>query len=289
MANAQQVFHAKPMLDGLQVQVGVSGFCLDAASGTQLLVYPCYDASIANQNQVWQIRNGKLVWEGQVKSGLKGYCVDLRETSGTSLKDVPVSQQINLRTCTQKLGQRLQRRDADKDGTFLIRDADTGKCLGTGSASTAGALERVLKMTTCHGDQRWRELTDRGQVQHVSTTFCLDAGDEVMPIVYPCHEPKAQRKQRFHIVDNPGWVQLQRGWEDNGRKRYFEQCLDSAPEPAMEVALQSCAMAESSGTRWTRIGRRQPPELLLWQKASTLPPGSPQLGETEVGGRAEPP
>jgi len=283
-ADPQQVLRTAPMLDGVQVQVGDTKACLDIAGGTQVLVYPCYAEKVANQNQVWQLHRGQLVWEGQVSSGMKGFCLDARDTE-ISLKDLPVMDHFNLRTCTGKRGQRLRRSDADADGTFLIRDADTGKCLGIGSASP-GSLERMLRLTQCRSDQRWRELQDRDQLQHAASTLCLDAGNEVVPIVYPCHVPKAQRKQRFHLVDDPGWVQLRKGWEDNGRKRYFEQCLDHSPEPSTEVVVQGCTAVEAAGTRWRRVGIHEPSEWRAWRSASTLPPGAPLLGETQAGGRA---
>ncbi len=58
---------------------------------------------------------------------------------------------------------------------------------------------------------RQRDAID-GIEFEVQTGYCFDAGNGP-PILYPCHEPKAQRKQRFQIVDSPGWVQFMRGWE----------------------------------------------------------------------------
>lgn len=45
---------------------------------------------------------------------------------------------------------------------------------------------------------RW--AIDDGIEFEVQTGYCFDAGNGP-PILYPCHEPKAQRKQRFQIVD----------------------------------------------------------------------------------------
>lgn len=51
-------------------------------------------------------------------------------------------------------------------------------------------------------------------LRQVATGFCFDSGAGP-PILYPCHEPKALRKQRFQIVDPQpaldrvwGWVLL---------------------------------------------------------------------------------
>merc|ERR1711972_157646 len=147
--------------------------------------------------------------------------------------EVPLSRRLNLRTCASKFGQRIHRAEVattGNDQTFLLRDADTAKCLSGGGASSA-FLEHPVRFGPCSQAQRWRELKDRGQLQHVTSRLCMDAGDEVTPILYPCHEPKAQRKQRFRVLDAAGWVQLRSGWEGNGRKRYFEKCLDHSPDP----------------------------------------------------------
>lgn len=287
--DGQQVFQTKPMLDGLQVKVGESGLCLDAAGGGQLLVYPCYDEDKANQNQVWQLRGGgKLVWEGMAGSALKAFCVQEQQTpegdSALGMRPVPVGRPLTLRTCSSKVGQRIRRHEV-KDDSFLLRDADAGNCLGTVTSAGSNALERALRLGECHDRQRWRELKERDQMQHLATNLCIDAGagDETTPILYPCHEPKAQRKQRFRVLE-AGGVQLRSGWEDNGRKRYFEKCLDHAPEPLLEVTLQKCDDVRQRGVRWKKVGAHQPPETVLWHKAVTPPPGDPGLG----GGAAPP-
>ena len=56
-------------------------------------------------------------------------------------------------------------------------------------------------MTSCcffRDAVRW--AIDDGIEFEVQTGYCFDAGNGP-PILYPCHEPKAQRKQRFQIVD----------------------------------------------------------------------------------------
>merc|ERR1711907_425239 len=111
-------------------------------------------------------------------------------------------------------------------------------------------------MVECSDDQRWRWLQDREQVQHVASNWCLDAADEVKPILYPCHEPKAFRKQRFKVVDDPGYILLHGGWEDNGRKRYFEQCLDYHPLQDVQVSVLKCETQKKRGISWARIGVR---------------------------------
>merc|ERR1711865_1202072 len=173
-------------------------------------------------------------------------------------------------------GQRFQKQD-ERGGTYLLKDADSGDCLGA-NAPGSGALGLV----PCSEKERWTQLIDREQVQHVLSKWCLDAGDENTPIAYPCHEPKAQRKQRWEFVN--GWVRTKPGWEDNGRVRFFERCLDYAPLPGPEMFIEDCQQAKSKGIRFTRIGEHDPEEQTLWKNARKLPPGALPLG-----GSAEPP
>lgn len=273
----EQVFFSKPMLGGLEIQASASSNCLDFASGSHPLVYPCYAESASNANQVWHLHNDVLVWEGRLGASFKNFCLHA-DIEGVGFREVPSATRLNLRSCTSKLGQRFRRHMEEKDGTFLLRDEDTGKCLG---ALVSGGMEQPLMLGECQG-HRWRELEDQGQVQHVGSKLCVDAGDEVTPIVYPCHEPTAGRKQKFRVV--AAGLQLQSGWEDNGRKRYFEKCLDHTPEPPIEVNMANCDTATRQGVRWTKINPRVPIERRLWDKASTKPPRSVVLG-----GGAEPP
>merc|ERR1712232_815040 len=96
--------------------------------------------------------------------------------------------------------------------------------------------------------------------------ICVDAGNEDTPILYPCHQPKAQEKQRFRVLSMPGWVQMQKSWADNGRKRLFEKCIDHAPEPLVQVVLDECDVAQQRGVSWTRMGIRTPRETQLWSR-----------------------
>mmetsp|Transcript_166364 Transcript_166364/g.534379 ORF Transcript_166364/g.534379 Transcript_166364/m.534379 type:complete len:928 (+) Transcript_166364:123-2906(+) len=274
-----QVFSSQSKLGGLEIKAGASGYCLDSSGGSTPLVYPCYSEDAGNSNQIWQLQSGRLVWEGQAGGSFKAFCGHEARRGGLSFMELPEAQQLNLRTCTSKVGQRFKRHQEDASGAFLLRDEDTGKCLG---AILGGGMEHPLSLGECHDRQRWRELADRGQVQHTSSKLCVDAGNEVTPIIYPCHEPKGGRKQRFRVVE--AGLQLMSGWEDNGRKRYFEKCLDHSPEPPIEVAIESCSSAEGRGVRWSKVNPQVPLERKLWDKAPTAPPGSVGLG-----GPAEPP
>lgn len=140
----------------------------------------------------------------------------------------------------------------------------------------------MLGLMPCTPQQRWRELKAREQVQHVQSRWCMDAGDEVTPIAYPCHEPKAQRKQRFDIAG--GGVRTKPGWEDNGRVRFFERCLDYAPKPGDEIFVEDCHHTKAQGIRWSRINVHEPEEWTLWKNAA-----KPSPGALPLGGSAEPP
>jgi len=86
--DTRQIFHAREMMDGFEIRIGESSFCLDAASGTQLLVYPCYEKNAGNRNQVWQLREGRLIWQ---RPQHNGFCVERKENiyvSGSNLVQV---------------------------------------------------------------------------------------------------------------------------------------------------------------------------------------------------------
>lgn len=265
--NDGQVFHAKKMLDGLQIRVGETDNCLDSVGGTQVLVYPCYEESVQNLNQVWQIRDNRLVWEG--KGGRGGICINFAELPHKG-KRRPGA--FTLQTCTPKPGQRLQKFSETEDGTFLFRDADTGGCLIKKGSDQ-------LAMGDCGEDQRWREHSNTEQVQHVDSGLCIDAGaNEQSPVLYPCHKPRASRKQRFKLVDEPGWIQLQGTWGDNGRKRWFDKCLDHKPEEPVDLTIQRCQVSRKTGTSWEKLHAHTPLERRLWDQAEKPPPGTPPLG-----------
>lgn len=265
---------AHPSGGGLQIQ-NLAQSCLDAAGGDQMLFYPC-DTVGDNSNQLWQILDGSLVWPDKANMGVRAGCLD--PVPQLHLKAMKAAQRHpTFMTCVAKKGQRLQRHAETGDGTFLLRDADSGDCLGA-SAPGSGALGIV----PCEPKQRWRELKEREQVQHVHSEWCLDAGDEVTPIAYPCHEPKAQRKQRFELV--AGWVRTKPGWEDNGRVRFFERCLDYAPKSSPEIFVEDCSQTKAQGIRWSQVNVHDPEELTLWKRAIKPLPGAPVLG-----GSAEPP
>merc|ERR1711924_131308 len=155
----------------------------------------------------------------------------------------------------------LKRDDIRPDGTFLLRDRDIDKCLGPAPDDA----DHFLGMVPCEDRQRWRWMQQRQQVQHVATSMCIDANDNDRPLLYPCHEPRAEEKQQFRIVDAPGWVQLKGSWSDNGRKRVFERCLDHRPEKDMEISVQKCEGTEARGISFSRIGVRSSREYELWQ------------------------
>merc|ERR1712232_655704 len=197
-ADPEQYLHATSMLGGLQIRAGDSGMCLDAAGGNHLLVYPCYESKIANYNQVWHVEGNLLVWHGD----RKGYCVDSHAVKA-DLSSMPLSG-VTLQTCASKLGQRFQKHDVNNDGAFLLRDADDeNNCLCGPMPSFT-----VLRICSCSAGERWRELKEREQVQHIASGKCMDQGNGNSPGLWTCHQPVAQLKQRFVFIDPPGWLQL---------------------------------------------------------------------------------
>ena len=242
-----QIFVAEDLPDeSVRVKLLNTDLCLDSSAGNQLVPYPCYADSQENPNQAWKIQKSRLVWEDAIQS----VCVDAPVPPGNlRLRKLPPQPIWTLAPCVDKVGQRLQKEDMKPDGTFLLKDVDAGRCLADRKVLS---LETPLILAPCNDRQRFRELKERNQVQHVSTGYCVDAGNDA-PILYPCHEPKALRKQRFEVKDTPGWLQLMRGWEDNGRKRFFERCFDRQPQPPTRVVLRKCEEVEAKGVKWRRI------------------------------------
>merc|ERR1711862_1069978 len=134
-----------------------------------------------------------------------------------------------------------------------------------GAESLAGP-ESALIMGECSGAQRWQEHPSRGQVQHVLSMLCLDAGDRAVPILYACHEPKAQSRQHFSVSNRPGRVLLHGGWEDHGRKRLFEKCLDRVPATPIELSVENCDMAAELGVAWAKTNVLLPLEAEIWRR-----------------------
>mmetsp|Transcript_55114 Transcript_55114/g.178541 ORF Transcript_55114/g.178541 Transcript_55114/m.178541 type:complete len:261 (+) Transcript_55114:2110-2892(+) len=260
------------MLNGLQIIVGETNNCLDSSGGSAILVYPCYEESVQNYNQVWHIKDGHLIW----RQGHHDLRVDAKPLPPKDRQHPKGT--LTMQTCVPKPGQRLRRDKLDQDGTFLLRDADNGGCLINNGRDE-------LAIGECSADQRWRELVQSEQVQHVSTGNCIDSGaGESRPILYACHKPRTSRKQKFKLVDTPGWIQMEGTWGDNGRKRWFEKCLDHMPAEPISVTVQKCQRTEKQGTRWEKLHAEQPLERRLWEQAEKPPPGALPLG-----GSAAPP
>lgn len=213
-----------------------------------------------NKNQDWRLRSSKLLWEA---GGSAAYCLEAPANDvPLGIRHVPIAEGFSFKTCADKSGQRFVRRHLEKE-YFVLQDVDVGQCLSASPPSFD------LHLGSCDDAEAatWSWLKDRQQVQHVASQFCLDAGDEIKAIIYPCHEPVAQQKQRFTLAEanaSLGWVMLMDGWADNGRKRYFERCLDSRPEPSMEIGPKPCSAAKAAGYYWTEVAAFVPTERKIW-------------------------
>lgn len=263
----------RPQHAGYQVHVGGndSGFCLDSAGGSQILVYPCYADKDQNFNQVWHIEQGHLVWKAK-RSTNPPKAVELQ----VAPKRGNDASLIHLRTCSDKNGQRLRKHNVD-GGSFALRDEDTKQCLGDD-----GRTDRTtLHLVDCGSAHRFKEGPHPQTFNLVGTNKCLDANDYDVPHLRPC---RGGRTQRFEVDEKLGWVRVRHSWEDNGRRRFYERCLDSLAVAPLVVSVQPCDATAAGGIRWKRVNSRVPIETMIWNKAPKPLPDAPMLG-----GDAEPP
>lgn len=271
--NSQELLHAKPQHGGYQVSVSSrdSGNCLDSAGGGSVLIYPCYADKDHNMNQVWHIVNGRLVWHPPDQSS-RSMAVDFQVAASASPKEDKV---VHLRTCSGKEGQRIRKHDVRQGDSFVLRDEDTKECVGSGTFS-----KQTLRMVTCDKAHRFKE-GGRHSFRVPDLDQCLDADDYEHPQMRHC---SGSHTQRFEADEKSGWVKVIHSWEDNGRRRYYERCLDSKPEHPIVVSIQPCDSTVQQGVRWTRINSREPIETTLWNKAA-----KPSPDAVVLGGDAEPP
>eukprot|EP00933_Yihiella_yeosuensis_P071975 TRINITY_DN80236_c0_g1_i1.p1 TRINITY_DN80236_c0_g1~~TRINITY_DN80236_c0_g1_i1.p1 ORF type:complete len:930 (-),score=146.27 TRINITY_DN80236_c0_g1_i1:238-3027(-) len=262
-SDRQQIFQATPMNGGFRIQAGTTNACFDSAGGSQVILYPCYDENAQNMNQVWQVRAARLIWE----HGDSSVCLD--EEVYKDKVDPPAGE-YTLKTCSQKVGQRLKREDRD-DGTFFIRDQDAKKCLARLSGN-------VLGLAPCSKNDRWDTNGAKGvQLRHVESGDCLDKNDGQRPILYPCHMSKfVSESQKFFF--GHGGIHNFPTWGDNGRKRTFAQCLDRKPAPLTKVVVTECASAAKDGVAWERFNEFVPLERQIWNDSPRPPDDAPILG-----------
>lgn len=270
--DSQQSFHTSSLLGGLQVRVGDTNLCLDAAGGGDVLIYPCYEEKFANMNQVWWVSKGHLVWQRGAHPEdrhLVGFAEDLKKERSATAGETW------LRTCSDKRGQRFRRSDTSDDSTFLLRDADSDRCLGLPAKDGHNYQARNLVVTQCDTAVRWKE--DSGNLLlTVNEGWCLDATQNYdRPTLMSCY---GGRTQKWKVDDAKGWVKVLHAWEDNGRRRYYERCIDYEPVDPVDVSVQSCTTTLAKGVRWTRLHPRESREHALWRQAAKPKPGDPVLG-----------
>lgn len=272
--NSQEVLYAKPQHGGFQVSVSSrdSGFCLDSAGGSTVLMYPCYADKDMNMNQVWHIKDGRLSWNVPHQEP-RTLAVDFQVAPILKSSE---DNAVALHTCSGKEGQRIRKHDIQVDGSFSLRDEDSELCIG------AAVLQRQsLRIGPCSSAHRFTEDA-RGHLFKIAALGeCLDANDYQHPEVRRCH---GSRTQHFQADEKAGWVKVVHGVEDNGRKRYYEKCLDSKPEHPVVLSIQPCDATAERGVRWKRINSREPLEATIWKKSPKPSPDAVMLG-----GDAEPP
>jgi len=255
--DTRQIFHALEMLDGFQIRVGDSNFCLDAASGTQLLVYPCYEKRVGNRNQVWRLHEGRLIWQGPQNAGS---CIERREVlyvSGSNI--LQVNGQYTL------AGQGSFHKAVDGDSWlslinghwFLQSGADFGQARGW--LRSVGDGPPSMETWQVGDNGRWEAQSSvtvsTGQVQQVLTiagaagTFARTVNGK-----YVFSAPGAWSKigddKWLSLVSGAWFVQpesekgLARGWikSDSGRSPEVERWMmgngrDWEMQPGIRVTI----------------------------------------------------
>lgn len=164
-----------------------------------------------------------------------------------------------------KAGQQFQRRDPQPDGSFILQDIAGRECL---THRLQGGLQRLFQ-GPCDQEEakslRWKHL-DGGQLKLLELNLCVDANDQVTPILYPCYQPWENPKQHFDLEEN-GWVQMRRTWGDNGRMRFPAKCFDSQTIEPTHLTVQDCREAASSGHQWEKLWPEVPMETRYWLEA----------------------
>lgn len=232
---------------------------------------------------MWHFEDGLLVWHVD----RKGYCVDIHAHKA-NLETMPIPVDgPTFQTCASKPGQRFRKGDPHSDGSFqLLDDSDPTKCLcgSSGSAWTKFDSSSVRPwLCSCESwpAERWVEDRQKEQIRHAQTGNCLTAG-RGQPTVSPCTDyVHARDAQRFQYIEKPGWLQKKGIWGDNGRKRWFETCLDFHAVPRTKLSIRRCQ--QNSAMQFEKLGARTPPEWQMWQASA-----KPAVGEI-LGGSMQPP
>lgn len=274
-ADEQQIFHGVKMHGGLQVQVG--GACLDTAGGTALLVYPCYDEGQHNMNQILHVEHDKLVWRKGHGGGQ--FCAASAPVSRGGGDDAAGVHDTTFAvvTCAPKEGQVFLREQKRGDGSFTLRDRRSQQCLGEHNVRSGHGTR--LGMVACDKTQFWKELEATHQIQHIGSGLCLDSGSSPNQIgLYACHKRNAGKSQMFEYVSEPGWLRHIGTWGDNGRKRWFEKCLDYKAITPLGLSVQECARTRTRGIRWEKHNEHIPTERRIWNAADKPPVGHDILG-----------
>merc|ERR1711879_860947 len=96
-------------------------------------------------NQVWHIQRGALIWRHPVPGSVPG-CVEFNASVPRRQKNEGV---IALASCADKSGQRIEKYDQKVDGSFALRDTDSGTCVSVDDQSLR------LRLAPCDAADRF--------------------------------------------------------------------------------------------------------------------------------------
>ncbi|KAF4657674.1 hypothetical protein FOL47_008329 [Perkinsus chesapeaki] len=226
--------------------IGSNPLCADSASGTQLLLYSCYDSSYHNVNQAWQfsdrVNGGAIRFSGGSNAGK---CFSVKNEAKTS-------QSVVLEGCISdngitKYGQRFKKDLLGNGKFFTLRDGNW--CLG--------AEEKTgLSVSQCDDEassQQWEYTSYKGLVNQESG-LCLDAGGGKSVQLYTCYSDGSNQNQVWEM-NEAGFI---RGGPDR-------TCLDFAPVSDAPLSAIQCSQAKNF--KWSVYKPFEPLETTLYHQA----------------------
>ena len=214
--------------------------CLDSASDTKLISYPCHGDGLYNRNQAFYLMG---------ESGPIFSIMSFAKCLSTTREEVANITGIALAGCVAmdghvKPGQKISR-VAEGASTFKLS-------IGTDQCIYAVNSTDVSK-GACSKDPRylWEFYKNSQKLMNAKYRQCLDANDHKTPILYSCYDNENSNQE----------------WEFTSgvlRNARSETCLDIEPFTERPVVTTDC---DASRASWMRQSEFEPEETRLFKEA----------------------